>query len=407
MPILGLAQPKNVHYERTGVYNAIFAQFISLVSNIPLSLYIHMPWCIKKCPYCDFNSHALTGEVPEKAYITALLKDLDSQLSHINGRPLQSIFIGGGTPSLFSGESYQELLQAIQAKITFSPTIEITLEANPSSVEAKRFAAYRQAGMNRLSLGVQSFQDSYLKTLGRAHDSKAAKAALNAIREAGFDNYNIDLMHGLPKQTVQDANRDIEEALRFSPNHLSWYQLTIEPNTYFYRYKPELPSEEALWDIEDAGMAILNQEFEHYEISAFAKLDKQAQHNLNYWRFGDYLGIGAGAHGKLTIDGKVYRTQKKRVPKQYLEDTAAILKPVNAESLAFEFMLNHTRLKEVIPKNRFSERTGLDIPAIAPTINKAINQGLLKEQDDCWLITKQGHRYLNNLQTLFLDSSLG
>ncbi len=368
----------------------------------PLSLYIHMPWCIKKCPYCDFNSHTLRGELLEADYIAALLNDLNQHHQAHGHRIIDSIFIGGGTPSLFSASSYQRLFDGIKNSWQFADDIEITLEANPSSVEANRFKTYREIGINRLSLGVQSFDDESLKNLGRVHDSNTAKKAIDAIKKADFANFNIDIMHGLPNQRVENALRDLKTALSFAPTHLSWYQLTIEPNTYFYRHKPNLPSDEALAEIEDSGKVLLAPTLSQYEISAFSRRSRQAKHNLNYWRFGDYLGIGAGAHGKLTEDGVIYRTQKKRVPKDYLSSQQAKVTTIDSDTAAFEFMLNHTRLKEPMLKSNFKARTFLSLETIRAPLDKAIAMGLMAENPKILQVTELGYRFLNDLQGLFL-----
>lgn len=288
---------------------------------IPLSLYIHLPWCIRKCPYCDFNSHGVKDEIPEQQYINTLIQDLDEDLVEIEDRSLISIFFGGGTPSLFSGHAITTLLQEIQKRIPFQKDIEITLEANPGTVEQQYIRAYHEAGVNRLSIGVQSFQDDKLKALGRIHGSQEAQQAIETAKQAGFNNFNIDIMHGLPNQSVEDACYDIQTAIELKPTHLSWYQLTIEPNTVFYSKPPTLPDEDTLWEIEEQGKALLAKAgYEQYEVSAYAKQGRQCQHNINYWEFGDYLGIGAGAHSKITDpkSKKIERKWKVKHPKDYL-----------------------------------------------------------------------------------------
>ena len=288
----------------------------------PLSLYIHVPWCIRKCPYCDFNSHAATPVLPEDEYIDALLADLTQDLDWVQNRPIQSIFIGGGTPSLLSVRAYEKLFRGLKQHLDFAADIEITLEANPGTFEAEKFSGYFALGINRLSIGIQSFNSTFLHKLGRVHDGEQALRAVQIAKDAGFTSFNLDLMHGLPGQTVDDALADLKQALAFAPPHLSWYQLTIEPNTEFYKRPPVLPIDDALWDIQEAGLELLAQHgYEHYEISAHAKAGFAAKHNINYWQFGDYLGIGAGAHGKITFpeSGEIIRSQKTRMPSDYLD----------------------------------------------------------------------------------------
>ena len=278
----------------------------------PLALYVHIPWCIRKCPYCDFNSHTATPELPEQAYVEAVLADLDLDLLHVHGRQLTSIFFGGGTPSLFSASALQALLAGIEQRIAFSANIEITLEANPGTFEQEKFAAYRALGINRLSIGIQSFQDSKLEALGRVHSGAEAIAAVSMARQAGFTNFNLDLMHGLPDQSPAQALADLQTAIDLAPSHLSWYQLTMEPNTVFWSKPPVLPEDDVLWDIQEAGQKLLAQHgFVQYEVSAYARAGAAAQHNLNYWSFGDFIGIGAGAHGKVSVpQGRIQRTWK-------------------------------------------------------------------------------------------------
>ena len=289
----------------------------------PLALYVHIPWCVKKCPYCDFNSHAAGPNLPEQDYVAALLADLEQELPAVHNRPLSSIFIGGGTPSLFSASAIGQLLEGVAQRISFAPEIEITLEANPGTFEQDKFTAYRALGINRLSIGIQSFQDDKLKALGRIHGAEEALRAAEMARKAGFDNYNLDLMHGLPGQSLSDALFDLQTAMAQQPTHLSWYQLTIEPNTHYYSAPPQLPEDELLWDIQETGQALLaDAGFMQYEVSAYAQPGRQARHNLNYWQFGDFIGIGAGAHGKLsTPNGLIYRNWKTRLPKDYLNKT--------------------------------------------------------------------------------------
>ncbi|MFZ2320426.1 MAG: radical SAM family heme chaperone HemW, partial [Pseudomonas sp.] len=287
----------------------------------PLALYIHIPWCVRKCPYCDFNSHAAGPTLPEQEYVDALLADLDADLGRVHGRQLSSIFFGGGTPSLFSAAALGRLLAGVEQRIGFAADIEITLEANPGTFEQAKFQAYRQLGINRLSIGVQSFQADKLKALGRIHDGDEAIRAADMARAAGFDNFNLDLMHGLPDQSIEDALSDLRIAIAQQPTHLSWYQLTMEPNTVFWSQPPTLPEDDTLWDIQEAGQQLLAEHgYLQYEVSAYARAGRQAQHNLNYWSFGDFIGIGAGAHGKLSSpSGQIVRTWKTRLPKDYLD----------------------------------------------------------------------------------------
>jgi oxygen-independent coproporphyrinogen-3 oxidase len=382
----------------------------SLESNIPLSLYIHLPWCIQKCPYCDFNSHALRGTIPETAYVNALLEELDDYLPWIAHRPLISIFFGGGTPSLFSPEAIGRLLEGVAHRLTWSPTIEITLEANPGTAEQARFHGYRAAGINRLSLGVQSLQDDKLKTLGRIHGSKEALRAIEMGKEAGF-RLNVDLMFGLPDQTPADACHDLKKALDYQITHLSWYQLTIEPNTIFYKRTPVLPTEGVIAEIEQAGKAVIKSYgLQQYEVSAYAKAGEACAHNLNYWTFGDYIGIGAGAHSKLTLSdaGQIIRFSQVKMPEEYLkvEKRRLLSKgfptPLEPQHLPFEFMLNALRLTEGIDIALFSERTGLAWDSAAPYLNKATARGLLQINQAHIQPTALGKKYLNDLVGMFL-----
>ena len=375
---------------------------------LPLSLYIHIPWCIRKCPYCDFNSHKSPEQLPEDNYVKALIADLQYDLALFEGRELQSIFIGGGTPSLFSAKAYDTLFKSIQPLLPFAHDIEITLEANPGTVEQQRFIDYRQLGINRLSLGIQSFNPIHLNALGRIHDANQAHRAIDAARIAGFDNINIDIMHGLPNQTIAEGINDLRTALNHQPEHLSWYQLTIEPNTVFYKTQPTLPIEEDACIIEEEGLALLeSKHYNRYEISAFCQTGKPARHNLNYWLFGDYFGIGAGAHGKLTsADGqKIHRTRKHRQPADYLNPDKPFLAAcdlLSTNDLIFEFMLNATRLQQPIANALFTERTGLNFDHLQPGLNEARNKGLITLNTTHWQITPFGRRYTNDLQSLFL-----
>ncbi|OBU14554.1 YggW family oxidoreductase [Photobacterium aquimaris] len=378
----------------------------------PLSLYVHIPWCVQKCPYCDFNSHALKTELPELDYIDALIDDLETDLMAyqlVNSqRPLHSIFIGGGTPSLISPAEIGRLLRAIEARIPFSDNIEITMEANPGTVEAGRFEGYRQAGVNRISIGIQSFQNDKLQRLGRIHGRDEAIKAIELAKSAGLNSFNTDLMHGLPDQSIADAISDLKQAIALDPPHLSWYQLTIEPNTLYYSKPPTLPDDDDLWDIFEQGHALLTAAgYQQYEISGYSKPNKQCQHNLNYWRFGDYLGIGCGAHGKISFDdGRIVRTVKVKHPRGYLQAD----KPYLSEQVAvadserpFEFFMNRFRLLEACPKQDFIDRTGLPLTTIAANIDWALEQNYLQDNGDQWQITEHGKLFLNDLLAAFVE----
>jgi len=382
---------------------------MAVFSLPPLSLYIHIPWCVRKCPYCDFNSHAANGELPEREYIAALLADLDLDLPAVQGRALQSIFFGGGTPSLFSAHALGEILNGVAARINFARDIEITLEANPGTTEQTRFHGFRSAGINRLSLGVQSLNPAHLKTLGRIHSSEQAIAAVQQARRAGFDNINLDLMHGLPEQSIDNAAEDLRRAIALAPEHLSWYQLTIEPNTEFFKRPPTLPPDDTLAAIQDCGFELLAQAgYAQYEVSAFARDNRRARHNLNYWQFGDYLGIGAGAHGKFTAaDGSITRTHKTRLPRDYLsvagrcERNPQVL--ASAE-LPFEFAMNALRLNEGFDTHLFTERTGQDWSLMAAPVSRLVTRGLLTDTGEHIAPTELGRRFLNDVLGEFLSS---
>lgn len=374
--------------------------------DIPLSLYLHIPWCIRKCPYCDFNSHEATT-LPEADYVAALLNDLQQDAALAQGRTIQTIFIGGGTPSLFSADSYAQLLQAINRIVPIAPDAEITLEANPGTFEYQKFKAFRAAGINRLSLGVQSFNPAHLQALGRVHDRDEAIRAIAAAREVGFERLNIDLMHGLPQQTLDDALADLQQGIDLQPTHLSWYQLTIEPNTVFYSRPPALPDDELLWQIDQAGKAFLAQhQFAQYEISAYAKADFQCRHNLNYWLFGDYLALGAGAHGKITDlhSGVITRYQKTRLPKDYLATDKPFTSQqqiVSTGDLPFEFFMNAFRLLQPISQSLFEQRTGLSCDSVSAILDEALCKGLVSTSATHWQTTRQGQLFLNELLQLF------
>jgi putative oxygen-independent coproporphyrinogen III oxidase len=376
---------------------------------IPLSLYIHIPWCIRKCPYCDFNSHELRQRIPEDFYIQALIRDLDENLPQIWGRSLCSIFFGGGTPSLFSPQGIEKILMAIHSRLRISPDTEITLEANPGTVDEARFIGFRQAGINRLSIGVQSLQEDKLKLLGRSHQRDHALRAIDSAIQAGFNNFNLDLMHGLPQQSIQDALSDLREALSFNPPHLSWYQLTLEPNTFFYHQPPCLPEDEILWEIQAQGKtALIQTGLQQYEVSAYAQKNRACCHNKNYWEFGDYLGIGAGAHSKITDveQGIIRRHWQVKNPKNYLDITQALTaqKTILApHDISFEFMLNALRLTEGVPIDLFSERTGLTLDTIKPALTIAKEKKLLVNDPFILCATPLGQNFLNDLVGLFLS----
>ncbi len=375
----------------------------------PLSLYVHIPWCIEKCPYCDFNSHKLKGEIPEQEYLTALIDDLKQDLSFVQGRHLFSIFIGGGTPSLISAPGIQWLLENIQHLIPFSENIEITLEANPGAIENQKIADFKTAGINRFSFGVQSFQQDKLTKLGRIHGVEEAKTAAKQAHNVGMKTFNLDLMHGLPNQTLEDAMSDLATAIALKPTHLSWYQLTIEPNTQYFSHPPTLPDDETLWEIQEAGVKLLAEYgYNQYEISGYSQDNWQCQHNLNYWRFGDYLGIGCGAHGKISLplENKVLRTTKIKHPKGYLDPQRAYMDDYNTvpkEELVFEYMMNRLRLMEDIPFTEFENYTGLARSVLDKQLQQATDKKLMRVSVDTCQVTPLGHRYLNELLTMFMD----
>lgn len=373
----------------------------------PLSLYIHVPWCVRKCPYCDFNSHTSPQSLPEKAYVAALIADLQADLAWVQGRKIGSVFIGGGTPSLFSGQTYQDLFTQLRQHLDFSSDCEVTLEANPATVEHDNFEGYLAAGINRLSLGVQSFNPTHLQTLGRIHSQQDAFNAIQLAKTAGFSNFNLDLMHGLPQQDLSQALEDIDYALCFHPTHLSWYQLTIEPNTAFYRQPPALPDDDILWAIQEAGQQKLALAgFQQYEVSAYSQ-QRPSKHNLNYWQFGDYLAIGAGAHGKVTTPEGIFRYRKTRLPKDYLaaapqQQARLGLEKIVTEDLYFEFMMNALRLKNGVPIDYFEQRTGLAWSDLLTQIQPAINKQWLTLDTQHIKCTDLGFNYLNDVLSLFL-----
>ncbi|EPL3705417.1 radical SAM family heme chaperone HemW [Morganella morganii] len=371
----------------------------------PLSLYIHIPWCVQKCPYCDFNSHALKGEVPHDDYVAHLLADLDADLPLVNGREIRTIFIGGGTPSLLSAEAMQTLMDGVRARIPVATDAEVTMEANPGTVEADRFSGYQKAGINRISIGVQSFGDDKLIRLGRIHDAGEAKRAARLAATLGLRSFNLDLMHGLPEQHLGEALSDLRQAIELAPPHLSWYQLTIEPNTSFGSRPPVLPDDDLLWDIFSQGHQLLTQAgYVQYETSAYAKPGFQCQHNLNYWRFGDYLGIGCGAHGKISFtDGRILRTVKTKHPRGYMAGRYLDQQnEVATEDRPFEFFMNRFRLLEAMPRRDFTDYTGLPESVVRPQIEAALNAGEISETATHWQITEHGKLFLNTLLERFL-----
>ncbi|HEY7774807.1 MAG TPA: radical SAM family heme chaperone HemW [Marinagarivorans sp.] len=381
-----------------------------ITDSIPLSLYVHIPWCVRKCPYCDFNSHTTTEAIPEQAYTERLIADLRGDLQHYSPlRPLTSIFFGGGTPSLFSANAIGQIIDAARAEIGFTADIEITLEANPGTAEYTDFGELRRAGVNRLSIGVQTFNDQHLTNLGRIHNAQDASDAFHKARLGGFGNINLDLMHGLAKQTPAQALSDLQTAVGLGPEHLSWYQLTIEPNTVFYTSPPTLPNEDTLSDIQDKGEALLAQMgYRQYEVSAFARAGKAAQHNLNYWQYGDYLGIGAGAHGKLTYpDGHIERYRKTRLPSDYLNPAKKMTagrSRVTPERRPLEFMMNALRLPQGVPTALFEQRTQIPIESILATLEQLQREELL-EFNDTLKASPLGFRHLNSLLNRF-DTAL-
>ncbi|GIU09778.1 YggW family oxidoreductase [Shewanella sp. c952] len=373
----------------------------------PLSLYIHIPWCVQKCPYCDFNSHGQHGELPQTEYVDALIADLKQDLHYVQGRQLHTIFIGGGTPSLFDAAQIKRLLIEVDKLIKFKANIEITMEANPGTLEHDDFEAYQQAGVTRLSIGVQSFSSDKLNLLGRIHDKTEAQVAAKKAKTSGYKSFNLDLMHGLPNQSFDEALADIETAAALAPPHLSWYQLTIEPNTLFHSKPPQLPDDEKLWRIYEQGQKRLAElGYVQYEISAYAKEGFQCQHNLNYWQFGDYLGIGCGAHGKITqvAHNKIVRTVKIKHPKGYLTatDYTSETTIVEEEERPLEYLMNRLRLMTPIPKEEFEQRTGLERSVISQGIEQACAKGLMTESQEYWQLTPRGHMFVNDLLSQFL-----
>jgi putative oxygen-independent coproporphyrinogen III oxidase len=374
----------------------------------PLTLYIHLPWCVSKCPYCDFNSYQKEAVLPEKAYIQALLQDLKEDMPLVKGRKLSSVFIGGGTPSLFTAQSIDTLLTGIDQQMALDSSIEITMEVNPGTFEQVRFSDYHKAGINRLSIGVQSFQNEKLKILGRIHERDEALRAIDGANKIGFSSINIDLMYGLPGQSIEDALMDLRQAIASSPAHLSWYQLTLEPNTVFAKYPPTLPDEETRWAMQVQGQAFLAEKgYQQYEVSAYCVPGFEAKQNVNYWQFGDYLGIGAGAHSKITQPSfeTIVRYQKQRYPKDYLtpeKPFVAKKRALETDDRVLEFMMNVLRLKAGVPAALFEARTGLALPALQPGLARAYDQGLMERSTERLQTTPQGFRFLNDCLGCFV-----
>ena len=373
----------------------------------PLSLYIHFPWCIRKCPYCDFNSHEAKTGIPERRYIDALLQDLAAELTALSElRPLGSIFMGGGTPSLFSPAMLQLLLQEIRQLIPFTEDCETTLEANPGSFESVKFQEFHALGINRLSIGIQSFQDKHLQKLGRVHNAQEALSAVEIARQAGFTNINLDLMFGLPEQTDREAVQDIQTAIALQPQHISFYQLTLEPNTYFHKYPPRLPEDDQIYALQQAGQQLLAESgYRQYEISAYAQPDFQCRHNRNYWQFGDYLGIGAGAHGKISerLPDRIIRTSKARNPEQYMQQTLPTIRQAIAlPELPLEFLMNQLRLKDGFKLSEYSELTGLSVQSLEPGLSQCLQQKLLLEQQQNISCSPQGWDFLDLILEKFV-----
>lgn len=370
-----------------------------------LSLYVHIPWCVRKCPYCDFNSHEARDDIPERAYVDALIADLEQDLPGAWGRVVETVFIGGGTPSLFSPEAIDRLLAGIRARITLAPDAEITLEANPGTVDSEHFQGYRDSGVNRLSIGAQSFSNDALEKIGRIHDRHAAIRAAELAHDAGFDNFNLDLMFGLPGQTLQQATDDLHTAIDLEPTHISRYELTIEPNTWFHRHPPAPVDDDLLWSMQAGGRGILAERgFARYEVSAYARGQRRCRHNLNYWRYGDYLGIGAGAHGKLTDAAQqvIIRTVKQKHPARYLETAGkpesiiSSMQPAPGDAV-LEFMMNALRLDDGFTRDEFTLHTGLPVTMIEGGIAQQLERGMLEESSGRVRTTTQGQRFLNDL----------
>jgi putative oxygen-independent coproporphyrinogen III oxidase len=375
-----------------------------------LALYLHMPWCVRKCPYCDFNSHQLKSLEPDASYIDTLIRDFDSEAPRLKGRRIDTVFFGGGTPSLFQPEQFARLLAALRQRIEFAGDAEITLEANPGTIERGRFLGYREAGINRVSLGAQSFNARALNALGRIHSAEDTLRAVEELRAAKLDNFNLDLMYALPEQTREEAQDDLFKAIALAPAHISYYHLTLEPGTVFYSRPPPLPDEEAAWQIQSAGQELLAEAgYAQYEVSAYARDGARCRHNLNYWLFGDYVGVGAGAHGKISLTNpqRILRTTKPKQPREYQsqirsQDSVGETTQVDAKDLPFEFMLNALRLNEGFKSDCYEARTGLKVTAIEEKLQQAESRGLLEPQPGGWRPTGLGRRFLNDLTLSFL-----
>lgn len=378
-----------------------------------LALYVHMPWCVRKCPYCDFNSHQLKSAQPDSTYIDALLRDFDLEAPRIKGRRIDTVFFGGGTPSLFSPEDFARLLGELRSRIEFAADVEVTMEANPGTIERGRFTGYAQAGINRVSLGAQTFSAAALQRLGRIHTADDTHRAVQELREAKLDNFNLDLMYALPQQTFEEALVDVRTACAMQPTHISYYQLTLEPGTVFHSRPPPLPDDDAAWQIQIAGQQLLAQAgYEQYEVSAYAKAGARCRHNLNYWLFGDYVGIGAGAHGKISAGDplRIVRTVKPKQPREYLQqirraaagETVGEIAAVQAAELPFEFMLNALRLNDGFSTSEYQDRTGLGLSEVNERLLAAQQRGLLTPTQHGWRPTDLGLRFLNDLQGSFL-----
>lgn len=378
----------------------------------PLGLYIHFPWCVHKCPYCDFNSHELRGDLAETAYIDALIADLEQELPRIWGRPISSIFMGGGTPSLFSAAGIERLLSALRARLILAPNVEITLEANPGTIDQERFAEFHAAGINRLSIGVQSFQDQQLQLLGRIHNGRDAIKAVEAAHAVDFDNFNLDLMFALPDQTMQSARDDLHTAINLAPTHLSYYQLTVEPNTLFHSHPPHLPDDDLAWAMQCEGQALLaSSGYTQYEVSAYAQRNRECRHNRNYWQFGDYLGIGAGAHDKITniTQQSITRSWKVKHPDTYLRTAAteqriAGTRRLGQEDVVLEFMLNALRLVHGFTADLYQQHTGLPLTCMTTTLQQAVSKGWLNWEGNRIYPSEEGQRFHNDLVAMFLPS---
>jgi putative oxygen-independent coproporphyrinogen III oxidase len=387
------------------------------VTGASLALYVHMPWCVRKCPYCDFNSHQLKSAQPDSAYIDALIQDFDAEAERVKGRRIDTVFFGGGTPSLFQPEQFARLLTTFKQRIEFAADAEITLEANPGTIERGRFVGYAQAGINRVSLGAQSFDTQALAQLGRIHTADDTHRAVEELRAAKLDNFNLDLMYALPQQSLESALNDVRTACALRPAHISYYQLTLEPGTVFHARPPPLPDDEAAWQIQLAGQRLLAEAgYQQYEVSAYAQPGAQCRHNLNYWLFGDYLGVGAGAHGKISlkVPQQILRTTKPKQPRDYQQQirgseqrpnlsTVGETANITAADLPFEFMLNALRLNEGFSGAEYRKRTGLALSSVEAKLERAQARGLLEPRPDGWRPTELGRRFLNDLQASFLD----